>query len=48
MRTNDPAFRAGRGSIPHRVKFGAGIEPLVIGRLAALRDILDGEGEGAP
>jgi len=32
------------------LKFGAGIEPLVIGRLAALRlrDILDGEGEGAP
>lgn len=29
------------------LKFGAGIEPLVIGRLAALRlrDILDGEGE---
>ena len=32
------------------LKFGAGIEPLVIGRLAAmrLRDILDGEGEEAP
>jgi two-component system LytT family response regulator len=32
------------------LKFGAGIEPLVIGRLAAmrLRDILDGAGEGAP
>jgi two-component system LytT family response regulator len=32
------------------LKFGPGIEPLVIGRLAAmrLRDILDGEGEGAP
>ena len=32
------------------LKFGAGIEPLVIGRLAAmrLRDILDGEGEAAP
>ena len=32
------------------LKFGAGIEPLVIGRLAAmrLRDILDGEGEDAP
>jgi len=32
------------------LKFGAGIEPLVVGRLAAmrLRDILDGEGEGAP
>lgn len=31
------------------LKFGAGIEPLVIGRLAAmrLRDILDGEGEAA-
>lgn len=30
------------------LKFGAGVEPLVIGRLAAmrLRDILDGEGEG--
>lgn len=32
------------------LKFGAGIEPLVIGRLAAmrLRDIFDGEGEEAP
>ena len=32
------------------LKFGPGIEPLVIGRLAALRlrDILDGEGEEAP
>lgn len=32
------------------LKFGVGIEPLVIGRLAAmrLRDILDGEGEEAP
>jgi two-component system LytT family response regulator len=32
------------------LKFGPGIEPLVIGRLAAirLRDILDGEGEGTP
>jgi len=32
------------------LRFGAGIEPLVIGRLAAmrLRDILDGECEGAP
>ena len=32
------------------LKFGPGIEPLVVGRLAALRlrDILDGEGEGAP
>lgn len=32
------------------LKFGDGIEPLVIGRLAAmrLRDILDGEGDGAP
>jgi two-component system LytT family response regulator len=31
------------------LKFGAGIEPLVIGRLAAirLRALLDGEGEGA-
>ena len=32
------------------LKFGAGIEPLVLGRLAAmrLRDILDGDGEEAP
>jgi two-component system LytT family response regulator len=32
------------------LKFGAGIEPLVIGRLAAmrLRDIFDGEGEETP
>ena len=32
------------------LKFGAGVEPLVICRLAAkrLRDILDGEGEETP
>lgn len=32
------------------LKFGDGVEPLVIGRLAAmrLRDILDGEAERAP
>jgi len=31
------------------LRFGAGVEPLVIGRLAAmrLRDILEGGGEGA-